>query len=184
MLNPSPQVDRPSDHDECALTVGALFDSEESPLLCYAFSLIGERAVAEDIVQEVFLQLHIHWNKVDSPRAWLFRSVRNRAYNHLRDSRREVFGSDKGDMQDPNALEETPESVLVRMEAAAALRQLLAELDESDRQLITLKYFDGLPYRDISTATGLSMGNVGYRLHHILKALAAKLGPLGIDEIS
>ena len=44
--------------------------------------------------------------------------------------------------------------------------------------------FEGLKYRDISTRTGLSVSNVGYRLHHILKELARKLRPLGIDETS
>jgi RNA polymerase sigma-70 factor (ECF subfamily) len=68
------------------------------------------------------------------------------------------------------------------MEATAALRQIVEEeLDETDRQLVKLKYFEGLKYRDISVQTGLSVSNVGYRLHHILKELASKLRPLGID---
>ena len=70
------------------------------------------------------------------------------------------------------------------MEATGTLRQILQELDETDRKLVTLKYFEGLKYRDISEQTGLSVSNVGYRLHHILKQLAAKLRPLGIDEIT
>ena len=76
----------------------------------------------------------------------------------------------------------TAESVANR--ATGALRKILAELEETDRQLVMLKYFDGLKYRDISAQTGLSVSNVGYRLHHILKDLAARLRPLGIDEIS
>ena len=50
--------------------------------------------------------------------------------------------------------------------------------------LVTLKYFEGLKYREISVETGLSISNVGYRLHHILRELAGKLRPLGIDEKS
>ncbi len=53
-----------------------------------------------------------------------------------------------------------------------------------DRQLIHLKYFEDLKYRDISEQTGLTISNVGYRLHHILKRLASKLRPLGADEDS
>jgi RNA polymerase sigma-70 factor (ECF subfamily) len=64
------------------------------------------------------------------------------------------------------------------------VRQSLEELDESDRQLVKLKYFSDLKYRDISTETGLNIGNVGYRLHHILKELADKLRKLGFDEES
>ncbi len=72
----------------------------------------------------------------------------------------------------------------MRMEATGALRQIVEELDETDRQLVNLKYFENLKYRDISAQTGLSISNVGYRLHHILKELADKLRPLGIDGMS
>ena len=181
MLKPTPRVKQSGAQGVSKLTLQTLFDTEETPLLRYAFSLIGRRAVAEEIVQEVFLQLHMQWDDVDSPRAWLFRSVRNRAFNHIRDNKREILNSDNREVQSPNAEDETPEAMLLRMEAIAALRQIVAELDETDRQLVKLKYFEDLKYRDISAQTGLSISNVGYRLHHILKELAGKLRPLGID---
>ena len=181
MLKPTPRVKQSGAQGVSKLTLQTLFDTEETPLLRYAFSLIGRRAVAEEIVQEVFLQLHTQWDDVDSPRAWLFRSLRNRAFNHIRDNKREILNSDNREVQSPNAEDETPEAMLLRMEAIAALRQIVAELDETDRQLVKLKYFGDLKYRDISAQTGLSISNVGYRLHHILKELAGKLRSLGID---
>ena len=184
MLKPTPRVNQSGDQGVSEFTLQTLFDTEETPLLRYAFALIGRRAVAEEIVQEVFLQLHTHWDDVDSPKAWLFRSVRNRAYNHIRDNQREILKIDDGNVQSPNAEDETPEATLLRMEAIGALRQIVEELDETDRQLVKLRYFEGLKYRDISAQTGLSISNVGYRLHHILKELAGKLRPLGIDGMS
>ncbi len=184
MLKPTPRVNQSDAQGVRELSLRTLFEAEESPLLRYAFSLIGRRAVAEEIVQEVFLQLHIHWDEVDSPRDWLFRSVRNRAFNHIRDHRREIQQGDPRDVKSSRTADETPEAMLLRMEATGALRQIVEELDDADRQLVKLKYFEGLKYRDISVQTGLSIGNVGYRLHHILKGLAAKLRPLGIDENS
>ena len=181
MLKPTPRVNQSGAQGVTKLTLRTLFDTEETPLLRYAFALIGRRAVAEEIVQEVFLQLHVHWGDVDSPRAWLFRSVRNRAYNYIRDNQREILKIDDGNVQSPNAEDETPEATLLRMEAIGALRQMVEELDEPDRQLVKLKYFEDLKYRDISDQTGLSISNVGYRLHHILKDLASKLRSLGID---
>lgn len=158
-----------------------LFIEQETPLLRYAYSLTGTRAVAEDVVQEVFLQLHQHWDEVDNPVAWLFRSVRNRAYNHHRNHRREVLSEDSG--TDTPAKDET-DGLLHRMEAAGFLRLLLAELEESDRTLIRLKYFEDLKYREIAEETGLSVSNVGYRLHHLLKQLAENLRQIGIEEAS
>ena len=184
MLRPTPRVNRSGDEDVSGLSVRTLFEAEETPLLRYAFSLVGRRAVAEEIVQEVFLQLYIHWDEIDFPRAWLFQSVRNRVYNYVRDNRREILDGDDGTTDTSSAQQESPEALLLRMEATGALRQILEALDETDRQLVKLKYFDGLTYRDISAQTGLSISNVGYRLHHILKQMAGKLRPLGIDEFS
>lgn len=160
-----------------------LFESEETPLLRYAYSLTGRRAIAEELVQEVFLQLHSHWDKVENPRAWLFRSVRNRAYNHQRDHRREINSEDvdREESAGGDDAGNSPEEMLQRMEAAGFLRLLLAELEEEDRQLIELKYYEDLKYREISERTGISVSNVGYRLHHLLKLLAGKLRQIGID---
>ncbi|MBL8816555.1 MAG: sigma-70 family RNA polymerase sigma factor [Planctomyces sp.] len=188
MLEPPPGASGFGATGVSEITLQSLFDSEETPLLHYAFSVVGRRAVAEEIVQEVFLQLHAHWDEVQSPRAWLYRSVRNRAFKHLRDSKREVFDDGESSSQSSSESavtdQDSPEASLVHMEAIAAVRQIVEELDEPDRQLLKLKYFSDLRYRDISNQTGITIGNVGYRLHHILKELADKLRKLGFDEKS
>ena len=56
MLKPTPRVNQSGAQGVSKLTLRNLFDTEETPLLRYAFSLIGRRAVAEEIVQEAFLQ--------------------------------------------------------------------------------------------------------------------------------
>ncbi|WP_353620845.1 RNA polymerase sigma factor [Rhodopirellula sp. JC639] len=188
MLKQTPDLKPSGAEGASKPTLRALFEAEETPLLRYAFSLTGRRAVAEEIVQDVFLQLHARWEDVQNPGAWLFRSVRNRAFSYLRHLKRESLHTDDG--KPPSAYDETgfgdtpdesPEEMLLRMEAVAALRQSMDQLDPTDQQLVKLKYFENLSYSDISARTGLSIGNVGYRLHHILKQLAGKLRPLGID---
>ena len=167
-----------------APTLRTLFDSEESNLLRFAFSLTGRKAVAEEIVQEVFLQLHAKWGAVREPRAWLFRSVRNQAFHYLRKSRRETLESDDDTTRIADSLSETPDELVARMETVAELRQLVSQLPEKDRRLVQLKYFEDLKYRDISQRTGLTISNVGYRLHQILKKLAANLLPRGVEDES
>lgn len=181
MLEPTPDVEQANSEGACKLTLRDLFDAEEMPLLRVAFSLTGRRAVAEEIVQEVFLLLHGRFAEIDSPRAWLFRSVRNKAFDHLRNHRREVFVDKQPDSAGGS---ESPETLFVRMEAMGLLRQVLQELSEPDRQLIRLKYFENLKYSEISAQTGLGIGNVGYRLHHILKELSARLQHMGVDAAS
>ena len=159
-----------------------VFESEETPLLHFAFGFVGRRAVAEEIVQDAFLQLHRHWDTVDNPRPWLYRCVRNRSLNHIRDHKRETL-SDPLDTEsrteDPR---EAPDAVLGCLEATGQVRALVSELPERDRRLIELKYYDGLKYKEISTRTGLTVGNVGYRLHHLLKHLADGLRRLGVEH--
>lgn len=160
-------------------TLRAVFDAEESPLLRFAYSLVGQRETAEDLVQDAFVRLHTHWEEVANPRAWLFRSIRNLALNHLRDHRRE---SPLDPSVDPPDSSPNPDQTLGKLEAIGTLQLLIAELPPEERQLIRLKYHQDLRYEQISTQTGLSIGNVGYKLHHLLKSLADSLRRMGIDS--
>ena len=158
-------------------SLAALFEEEESGLLRFAVGLAGRRSVAEELVQEAFLRLHRSWAEVENPRAWLYRTVRNLALNHLRDHPRETE-------LDPEAApgEDRPAAErLGRDEAVGTVRLLLAELPAADRRLIHLKYHEELQYQEIGRRTGLSAGNVGFRLHHLLKALADGLRRAGIE---
>ena len=182
MLKPTPRVtDSDEDQGASQIALRALFESEEHDLLRYAFYLTGRREVAEEIVQDVFLQLYKRWTDISNPKAWLYRSARNKAFNYARDNRREVLGNHTASdhTESPQA---SPQIAMEKLETTATLRKLLAELDESDQELVKLKYFEGLKYREISERTGLTVSNVGYRLHHILKDLSGKLRPMGIDE--
>ena len=57
----------------------------ESALLSYALRLTGERAIAEDIVQDAFMKLQAQFEQVREPRRWLYRTVHNLALNQRRD---------------------------------------------------------------------------------------------------
>lgn len=156
-----------------------VFEAEESPLLRFAFGLVGSRETAEDLVQDAFLKLHTHWADIDNPRAWLFRCIRNLALNHLRDHQRESPLPETDNIPDST---QHPDQSLGHLETIGTLQLLIAELDPADQQLIALKYTENLKYDQISQRTGLSVGNVGYKLHHLLKSLADSLRHLGIES--
>lgn len=154
-----------------------LFETEEGALLRFAYGIVGRRETAEDIVQDAFLRLHGHWEEVSNPRAWLYRTARNLGLNHLRKHRRESITDEPPEWDEADG----PGDELARHEAAGAVRLLVAELPDGERALLRLKYHDGLKYEQISRRTGLSVGNVGYKLHHLLKGLAAGLRKMGIE---
>jgi RNA polymerase sigma factor (sigma-70 family) len=164
-------------------SIEALFAAMESPLLSYARRLLQDAETAEDVVQESFLQLHAQFDQVRDPRRWLYRTVHNRALNQCRRTGRFVpldAASDEpkiAEVADPRPL---PDEQIARLEGVGLVRLSLDRMEARSRELVELKFRDGLSYREISERTGLTVGNVGYLLHHALKALARDLAKSGI----
>jgi len=167
-------------------TIEELFQALESPLLAYALRLTGNREVAEDIVQEAFMKLHAQFGTVREPRRWLYRTTHNLALNQCRSSGRVVplSGSDPENdpVHEPADPLPLPDEQIARMEGIGLVRLCLAALDERSRNLLCLKFHEGLSYKEISERTGLTVGHVGYLLHHALKSAADELARNGLAQ--
>ncbi len=166
-------------------TIEELFAALESPLLSYALRLIGERGVAEDLVQEAFMKLHARFAEVREPRRWLYRTVHNLALNQRRDSAKIIRLQPPRDEADPPAADTAdpqplPDEQIVRLEGIGLVRLSLETLDDRSRELIRLKFTEDLSYKEISERTGLKTGHVGYLLHHALKVIADELAKSGM----
>jgi RNA polymerase sigma factor (sigma-70 family) len=167
-------------------TIEALFAALESPLLSYVLRLIGERGVAEDVVQEAFMRLHAQFENVREPRRWLYRTVHNLALNERRQAGKTVSldlpaeaGGPSTDTTDPQPL---PDEQIARWEGIGLVRLSLETLDDRSRELIRLKFNEDLSYKEISERTGLSVGHVGYLLHHALKEVGEELAKNGVTK--
>jgi RNA polymerase sigma-70 factor (ECF subfamily) len=158
-----------------------LFTSHESALLRYARRLVSNNETAQDIVQEAFMKLHADRETVRQPQAWLYRTVHNMALNHLRDNRKIVrlHGDAAAQMELPDT-QPLPDEQIQRLEAIGQTRLCLEAMDPRRRELLRLKFAEGLSYQQISERTSLSVSNVGYLLHHALKDLAAGLKGAGL----
>lgn len=177
--------DQPSTEPSGANTIEELFVALESPLLSYALRLMGERTMAEDLVQEAFMRLHEQFEKVLEPRRWLYRTVHNLALNQRRRAGKTIplygmtaEGVEPGlEATDPQPL---PDEQIARWEGIGLVRLRLQGLDQRGQELIRLKFMEGLSYKEISARTGLTTGHVGYLLHHAIKAVADELAKNGI----
>jgi RNA polymerase sigma-70 factor (ECF subfamily) len=156
----------------------------ESPLLAYAIRLVAAREVAEDTVQEAFMRLHAQFEDVREPKKWLYRTVHNLALNHRRDSGKivslELKGQDGNgtvDTADPQPL---PDEQIARLEGIGLVRLSLETLDKRSRELVRLKFNEGMSYKEMSGKTGLTVSHVGYLLHHAIKAVADELAKNGV----
>lgn len=157
-----------------------VFAALESPLLAYAQKIVDNYETAQDMVQEAFIKLHGCYDTVRQPRPWLYRTVHNLAMNHLRANRRLVpLPSAEEEGQELSDARLLPDDQIARLEAIGQTRLCLDALDSRSRELIRLKFEEGLSYQAMSQRMQLTVSNVGYLLHHALKHLASELKKLG-----
>lgn len=148
----------------------------ESPLLGYATTFLHDLERARDVVQDTFIRLYQQdIDKVkDGLKGWLFTVCRNRALDVIRKEKRMV-GFEDGQISRLPSGRRSPSERADLSERVEQVHEALKRLSENQREVILLKFEQGLSYAEISEVTGLSNGNVGFLLHTGLKRLRATL---------
>jgi RNA polymerase sigma factor (sigma-70 family) len=145
----------------------------ERPLLAYARHQGADQETARDAVQETFLRFirDAPEGEGESLAPWLF-TVCRRCLIDIRRKNSRLIPMDTT-LTLAAAPDESagPDTALVRKDDAGRLRGLIGSLPERERELVRLKFEGGLSYKDIAAATGLSVSNVGYLLHHAVQTL-------------
>ena len=144
----------------------------ERPLIGYAHGFVHDWERARDVVQDTFIRLcQQDMGKVrDGVKTWLFTVCRNRALDVLRKDSRLVEMDEKKLLKIP-ATNASAASLMDQEEKQGKLDIYLQRLTAKQREVVVLKFQQGLSYEEISRVTGLSSGNVGFLLHHALKRL-------------
>ena len=160
----------------------ALYDAYKDRVYSIALYFFhGDRAVAADVTQQVFLKLMTTIGQFRGDAefsTWLYRLAVNACMDVARRrksddafasrSRHEVFAADAGSQEDE----------LVRQELAGSVRAAVAALPPKLRIAMLLRYFDDLSYEQMSKALGCSRGTVASRLNRGHKMLADRLRAL------
>ena len=156
----------------------AVFRAWYAPLVRIAEGIVRERAVAEEIVQEVLLEV---WRRraqladEPTPRAYLIRATRNRALNHVRHLRVEQRGAPEA--AGPSAALPTAGASLVEQEIDVALRDAVAGLPPRCREVFELSRVHGLPYAEIARSLEISVKTVEAQMGKALRTLRERLAP-------
>ncbi len=150
---------------------------EHGPLVFRtAWRILGHTADAEDVVQDVFLQMH-QWEQTRPVRSMpglLRRMATCRALDRLRQRKATVPLPDLPQEGENHA----PESALLEQELHDRLRQAIAELPEREAEVFCLRYFEDLTYQEIAAELGIRSGAVAAALHKArLKLEAVLLAP-------
>ena len=144
----------------------------ESPLIGYAATILHDTDRARDVVQDTFVRLcQQDIEKVRTNlKSWLFTVCRNRALDVLRKNKH------------TQPLEEVrwkkvagpglqPDEQADFDERLARVMKLLNRLSDKQREVILLKFQQGLSYQEIQKVTGLTSGNIGFLIHTGLKRI-------------
>jgi RNA polymerase sigma-70 factor (ECF subfamily) len=149
-----------------------LFRLLQAPLYRYIFSLVGARALAEDILQEVFILIYrkIRWlREPELLRPWVYRIATREAFKHLKRERR---WSDK--TEDETALLDLPAPQRDELEPEL-IAQLVAGVSPASRAVIVLHYLHEMPLAEIAEVMGVAVGTVKSRLAYGLDLMRRQL---------
>lgn len=149
----------------------------QSMVFSIALRLLRDRALAEELAQDVFLQLYRKLDELESEdhvRFWLRRVTCHRAIDEAR----------KRKLRPKVALEAVPEPAARNREGdflmEAMLRKLVAGLPEKARAIVLMRYQEDLEPTEISKILNLPAGSVKSHLHRTLRLLRGKIERAGM----
>ena len=158
-----------------------LFETYKDRVFSIAvYSSGGDRAVADDVTQQIFLKLFtaIRQFRGDSEfTTWLYRLVVNACLDERRRRRRLLPWGETVAMRNPSD-KKPQEKQYARREVSEAVQAAIADLKPKFRLPILLKYIEGLSYEEIATVMGCSKGTVASRLNRGHSQLAKRLAHL------
>ena len=146
--------------------------------------LAGNRETARDLVQETFMRVWtmagtFRGDRGSSFKAWLFTIALNLTRDERsrkRHSARHVGTDEAGELVSPA---EGPEAMLARSEAGRRVRAALVRLPPYLREVVVLKVYQQLKFREIAEITGAPEGTLKARFHRAVGALREHIAPSG-----
>ena len=158
-----------------------LFEKYRRPLANYIRQMLGDAAAAEDLFQEVFVQVVRaagRYQVTAKFSTWLYTIATNRCLNHLgsaghRFGRRVIPLHD--DAVEPASNAAGPEQLAVERELADELRRVVADLPSGQRAAFVLRETHGKPYQEIAEILDQPMGTVKTNLHRARETIRAQM---------
>ncbi|RSL15787.1 RNA polymerase sigma-70 factor (ECF subfamily) [Edaphobacter aggregans] len=154
-----------------------LFEQLRTPLLRYLMTLGLHVQDGEEVIQEVFLALFQHLKKGkrgDNLRGWIFRVAHNLALKQFRSTKSKIERASvpidevQTEFVSPAA---TPEEMLEQANSEERIQAVIQALPEQDRRCLFLRA-EGLRYREIAEALGISLGSVANSLERAIGKLS------------
>jgi RNA polymerase sigma-70 factor, ECF subfamily len=171
-------ADRLAAGDERALA--EVFDTLGAAVHATALQVLRDPSAAQDVVQEVFVELWRHPGRYDprlsSLRTYLTLCARHRAQDLIRSELRRAGREERHQRLIPPPRDVSPGERVAAAETASAVRDAVRLLPADQREVVELAFFGGLSYRDAAQALGIPEGTAKSRVRLALVRLERLLG--------
>lgn len=160
-----------------------ILETHEAPLLRFARALLGSPDLAQDAVQETFLRFLREGPRVGEVQAlfpWLLQVTRRVCWDMQRKEKRMDRKHEEARRQAAGTAVEAAEGPLVAGEVRDRVREAVARLPETQREVVRLRLWEGLSYQETADRLGLTLSNVSYHLGQAVKAVGGELRTCGI----
>lgn len=144
------------------------------------YRMTGSTADAEDLLQETFVKMLrglVIYQEDGRFEPWLFSIAANLARDWLRRKNRPAAAAtaDAAELANATADDPGPEMPLIRAEECDRLQRALRELSPNEREMVVLRFFSDLPFKEIAAALKIPLGTALARAHRALKHLRQRL---------
>ena len=156
--------------------IQAVLREHEGALVRYAAQFTGDLDRARDVVQDTFLRLceEDHTQLDGHLPQWLFTVCRNRALDIQRkEQRMKPLNDEELAMRPGGGV--SPAALAEQNESSSRVLRLIKDLPSNQREVVRLKFQNGLSYKEIAGVTNLSVSNVGFLIHTALKSLRRRM---------
>jgi RNA polymerase sigma-70 factor (ECF subfamily) len=163
---------------------GRLYEAHRTAVHAYFVGRTGDRWMAADLMQEVFMRA---WQRLpevtskpaDGQRAWIFTVARNLAIDTYRHSRSRA-DAEAALHHEPSPRASSAATAVIAAERVAIVGEAIRRLPEQQRTTLVMAAAGGLNSAEIASALGIPAGTVRYRLSLARRALATALA--GYDQ--
>jgi RNA polymerase sigma-70 factor, ECF subfamily len=146
-------------------------EAHKAMVFSIAWHFLRDRAAAEELAQDVFLELYRHWNEMKSAEHivfWLRKVASNRCIDAVRRGKLHRMTSLEQSAE-PTALERVQDPLL-----SAYLERMVASLPEKQRILVVLRYQEGMQPEEIATVLEMNVSTVKTQISRALELLRSK----------
>jgi RNA polymerase sigma factor (sigma-70 family) len=167
-----------------AIDLTGLYVSEQGRLRRFINRLVGNRATAEDLVQDAFLNLlrGVHATEIEHSRSYLTRTAKNLAIDHLRREKTQAqYKAELGPADAQACSRPQPDAIVQGRQELAVLRRVIGQLPVKCRIVFLLSREHGLTMRQIAAKLGIAEKTVEKHLMRAMVDCRRELRAVGRD---